>query len=120
MRNVPRIKLDTKKVMAYRKSVKHDDEYELYNCHHCGEEYLSQGIKDNEQLFCPKHSDYQICVWCDVTAKESEMKIQDAEFYCSECFAPKCRECGEPASNLEDQFCSDECRKGFWGDSTEY
>jgi hypothetical protein len=45
-------------------------------------------------------------------------KIQ--EFYC-QCFPPKCRVCGKPASNFEKyQFCSVGCGTNFWADVSGY
>jgi hypothetical protein len=120
MKNVPRIKLETKKVMAYPKDKTSEDNYELYSCHHCGEEYLSQGIKEEEEMFCPLHSDHKMCVWCDKTNKESEMREQDEEFYCKECFSPKCIQCDEPIDEEEDkQFCSKQCYNEYWSDIME-
>jgi hypothetical protein len=113
-----KIKVATKKVMAYPKNTSYEDEYEMYSCHHCGEEYLSQGCEESEELFCPLHSDHKICVWCDTTDKQSEMKEQDEEWYCQECFSPKCTQCGEPVED-ESQYCSKQCYDEYWADIME-
>ena len=118
-----KIKVETKKVMAYPKASNCEDNYELYRCLHCSEEYLSQGNKLHEQDFCPRHSDFQVCVWCGCSDKESNMieVKEDCGFYCKECNSPKCSQCGQSTNDGgESQFCSTECRQEFWGDSTEY
>lgn len=119
MKNVPKIKLETKKVMAYPKDKSQEDSYELYTCHHCGEEYLSQGLKEDEELFCPRHQDHKICVWCNKTDKSKEMKEQEDEWYCEECFTPKCTQCGEAMEEDAGQFCSKQCYNEYWGDIME-
>jgi hypothetical protein len=115
-----KIKLETKKVMAYPKASNCQDDYELYSCLHCSEEYLSQGNKESEQNFCPRHSDFQVCVWCDATKKESEMIEDRDEFFCKECYCPKCIQCDEPMDAEEkSQFCSKECYNEYWSDIME-
>lgn len=121
MKENNKIKWQTKKVMAYPKASNCEDDYELYKCLHCGEEYLTQGNKDSELAFCPRHTDYSVCAWCDVTEKKSEMiEEEDGGFYCKECNSPKCSQCGESINDGDSQFCSAECRQCFWGDSNEY
>lgn len=120
MKENNKIKLETKKVMAYPKSSTHQDDYEIYRCLHCGEEYLTQAIKESEMNFCPRHSDFEVCVWCDSTQNKKDMVQEDNEFYCKECNSPKCSQCDEPLDNRDAQFCSFDCQKSFWGDSTEY
>jgi hypothetical protein len=39
-----RIKVVTKKMMAYQKDEQYEDNYELHKFFHCKEEYISQGI----------------------------------------------------------------------------
>ena len=115
-----KIKLETKKVMAFPKAFNCEDEYELYRCLHCSEEYLSQGNKESEQDFCPRHSDFKVCVWCDATNKESEMIEDRDEFFCKECYCPKCIQCDEPMDAEEkSQFCSKECYNEYWSDIME-
>jgi hypothetical protein len=115
-----KIKVATKKLMAYPKKNGCEDEYELYSCRHCGEEYLTQGNNDSEQLFCPKHNEYQICVWCDATGVEKDMKFYDDEWYCEECYCPKCIQCDEPLDEEENsQFCSKHCYNEYWDDLME-
>jgi DNA-directed RNA polymerase subunit RPC12/RpoP len=115
-----KIKLETKKVMAYTKASDCIDDYELYRCLHCGEEYLTQAIKESEMNFCPRHSDFAVCVWCDSTQNKKEMIKEEDGFYCKDCNSPKCSQCGVSTNNSNTQFCSVECRAEFWGDSTEY
>ena len=50
-----KIRVATKKMMAYPKDEQYEDNYELHRCLHCKEEYLSQGILDEEVEFCPLH-----------------------------------------------------------------
>jgi hypothetical protein len=115
-----KIKLETKKVMAYPKASNCQDDYELYSCLHCSEEYLSQGNKESEQNFCPRHSDFQVCVWCDTTNKASGMVEDRDEFYCKECHCPKCIQCDEPIDAEENsQFCSKQCYNEYWADIME-
>jgi hypothetical protein len=117
-----KIKVETKKVMAYPKASNCEDNYELYHCLHCSEEYLSQGNKLHEQDFCPRHSDFQVCVWCGCSDKESNMieVKEDCGFYCKECYCPKCIQCDERMDAEEkSQFCSKECYNEYWSDIME-
>jgi hypothetical protein len=117
-----KIKLETNKVMAYPKASNCEDNYELYRCLHCSEEYLSQGNKLHEQDFCPKHQDYQSCIWCGCSDKESNMieVKEDCGFYCKECYCPKCIQCDEPIDAEENsQFCSKQCYNEYWADIME-
>jgi len=117
--NNPKIQLETKKVMAYVKNPKYDDDYEIFKCHHCGEEYLSQGCLESEELFCPIHSKHKICVWCDETDTKENMVEEDEQWYCKGCFSPKCLQCEEPTQGGGGQFCSKQCHDEYWGDVME-
>lgn len=116
--NNPKIQLETKKVMAYPKNPQYDDDYEIFKCHHCGEEYLSQGCLESQELFCPIHNQHKICVWCDETDVKENMVEEDEQWYCKSCFCPKCTQCGEPTED-EGQFCSKQCYDEYWGDIME-
>lgn len=118
MKEPNKIKMDTKKVMAYPKSNSQDD-YELFSCLHCGEEYLSQGLIFSEQDFCPRHSDFKVCVWCDSTNKLTEMVKENDEFYCKNCHSDRCIQCDKTLSDDENQFCSKQCYNEYWGEMTE-
>lgn len=117
-----KIVVATKKMMAYPKDEQYDDSYELHKCLHCKEEYLSQGILDEEVDFCPLHINYANCVECDLTAEKSEMsKIGENEFYCSDCDVPRCTQCDKPLESIQrqysfGQYCSIKCKDEHWFD----
>ena len=121
MKEPHKIKLQTKKVMAYPKALNCDDNYELYRCLHCGDEYLSQGNLLHEQDFCPKHQDYQSCIWCGSSDKESKMieVKEDCGFYCKECNNSRCIQCDKPLEKNDNQFCSKQCYNDYWIDIIE-
>jgi len=120
--NDKHIKVATKKMMAYPKNDKYVDNYELYNCLHCAEEYLSQGILESEEEFCPKHTNFIYCVECDVTANKSSMKkLNENEWLCSKCFVPRCSQCNEPIeseSSSAELRCK-QCYNDYWEDIME-
>jgi len=118
--NEKKIRVATKKMMAYPKHEVYEDSYELYKCLHCKEEYLSQGILDEEVEFCPLHINFAYCIECEETAEKSEMKeVSDNEFYCGDCFYPRCSECNEPMEKDSGQFCSKQCYNEYMGDIME-
>ena len=115
-----KIRVATQKMMAYPKHEVYEDSYELHKCLHCKEEYLSQGILDEEVEFCPLHINFAYCIECGETAEKSEMtEVSETEFYCSECFVPRCSECNEPMEKDEGKFCSKQCYNEYMGDIME-
>jgi hypothetical protein len=85
-----KIRVATKKMMAYPKSRVVENPYELGRCKYCNEEYLSQFIKDEEFDFCPLHSDFKTCIECEKTESKDDMtEVYDNEWYCTECFVPR-------------------------------
>ncbi len=85
-----KIRVATKKMMAYPKNDEYEDNYELHRCLHCKQEYLSQGLIEEEFDFCPLHTDFKECVMCGITQDPSEMtEDEENELYCSDCFIPK-------------------------------
>lgn len=108
-----------KKIMAYPKTSERYD-YDTFLCFHCKEEYLSEGIIDHESIFCPKHTDYEFCYQCDSSFSKDEMKVDRDEFYyCSDCYFPKCIECGEAVNDEQERFCSQQCANEYWVDLDE-
>lgn len=117
-----KIRVATKKMMAYPKDEQYEDNYELHRCLHCKQEYLSQGIIEEEFDFCPLHIGFKDCVDCGTTAEKSEMsKIGDNEFYCSDCDVPRCTQCDKPLESIKvqysfGQYCSLKCKDEQWLD----
>jgi hypothetical protein len=115
------IKVKTKKMMAYPLNEDIPDQYELCKCEHCKSEYLSQCEIVEETTFCPLHTNYEHCYSCEKTFSKKEMQTDnDEDFYCNDCFQPKCIECGEPIDTEEDaRFCSQQCYNDYWVDLDE-
>lgn len=85
-----KIKVGTKKMMAYPKNEEYEDSYELHRCLHCKQEYLSQGVIEEEYDFCPLHTDFKHCIMCGITQDPIEMtEDEENEWYCTECFVPR-------------------------------
>lgn len=115
-----KIKVATKKMMAYPKDEEYEDNYELHRCFHCKEEYLSQGLIEDETTFCPLHNNFTYCVECETTADKSEMtEVSENEWYCSDCFVPRCSQCDEPMERDNGEFCSKQCYDEYWSDLME-
>jgi hypothetical protein len=112
------IRVATKKMMAHPKDEQYEDNYELHRCLHCKQEYLSQGIIEDEFDFCPLHIEFKRCVDCGASADKSEMtEVEEKEWYCSDCFVPCCSQCDSPveSKNKVGEFCSKQCYDDYWG-----
>jgi hypothetical protein len=109
-------KIEPKKMMAYPFNDKLGYDYETYQCYHCKEKYLTQGVIDIESVFCPMHKDYEFCMGCDKCFDLNELENVNDAYYCNNCMIPKCLECGEKLNNLDDKYCSQDCYVASWKD----
>lgn len=116
-----KIRVETKRLMAYPLNEDIPDQYELYKCEHCREEYLTQGEIDYETLWCPIHANFDYCHKCEQSFDKNEMQIDtDDSYVCNDCNVPICIECGEPLDKEEDaRFCSQRCYTDYWADMDE-
>lgn len=107
-------KIVTKKILAFAKT-NDEDEYRTFVCTECNKEYLSQGIIDIENHFCPNHSDCYYCNGCGDMFNENELKedSKDEELYCKECYTEYCKNCGDSIKK-DDVYCSNECKNEFY------
>tara|TARA_R110000744_G_scaffold203277_2_gene322139 strand:+ start:188 stop:514 length:327 start_codon:yes stop_codon:yes gene_type:complete len=79
-------------------------------CYICDDEYLTQGIVDNEKEKCPTCKDKHICYSCEEVFDFAELtETGDCEFECDYCYQPTCLACSEPVEE-DGMVCSDWCR----------
>lgn len=123
MNNKASIKLNIKRMLAYPLDENNPSQYDKYKCYHCEEDYLSQGDKVSETMFCPIHKDYKVCFDCNNSFSQNHLQI-DAytdELYCENCYPYQCSYCGEVIKKISDdtfqnnkRFCSTDCFSRHW------
>ena len=102
-----------KKILAHQKNEK-DIDYKTFICLECNKEYLSQGLVDLEQDFCPLHINSDYCNGCNESFDNSKLKLDkiDNELYCNECYTEYCINCKDSV-RVGSTYCSNECRTEF-------
>jgi DNA-directed RNA polymerase subunit RPC12/RpoP len=112
--------IEPKKMMAHPLSEKaKDKDYVVYECMNCDAEYLSQGIEDLEEDFCPNCEDKRFCEECCeiFDKKDGQMNNNDA-WVCEDCFAYKCSQCDEEMDE-DITYCSKQCHSEAMADLHE-
>ena len=108
-------KIVPKKMIAFPK-IDNEIDYKTFVCIECDTEYLSQGIFDIENHFCPNHSDCYYCNGCGEMFNDDELNedSKDEQLYCKLCYTEYCKNCGD-SIKIDDVYCSNECKNEFYG-----